>query len=126
MREDLLSLNNFNMPKVLKDTDANYALIIRLLLLEPGKFQSHPSMGVGLRSRYRYNNDENFLIHLQNDIKNQMSTYLPTISYRNIKLNISNNILGIIIEANEGDYIIGYNGDSGEIEAAASYVLDNL
>ena len=52
------------MPKVLTGTNAMYTKIVYLLLLEPGKFQSHPTMGVGLRSRYRYNNSENLLQNL--------------------------------------------------------------
>ena len=72
MKEHVLSLNNFGMPKVFNDNDSAYVLIIRLILLEPGKFQSHPDMGVGIRSRYRFNNEENFLMNLQNDIKKQI------------------------------------------------------
>ena len=57
MKEHVLSLNDFNMPKVFNESDSAYVLIIRLLLLKPGKFQSHPEMGVGIRRRYRFNND---------------------------------------------------------------------
>lgn len=126
MREHVLSLNDFKMPKVYEAVDTNYILIIRLLLLEPGKLQSHPLMGVGIKSRWRNNNDENFLPNLQNEIKNQMATYLPTIPYTGISLNIINKILGIIIETDNGAYVIGYDSATEEMEAAASYVLDNL
>ena len=67
MKEHVLSLNNFNMPKVYNGSDAEYILIVRLLLLEPGKIQTHPYMGVGIISRYRYNNEDNFMINLNQE-----------------------------------------------------------
>ena len=48
MKEHVLSLNDFNMPKVFNESDSAYVLIIRLLLLEPGKFQSHPEVDIVL------------------------------------------------------------------------------
>ena len=129
MKEHVFSLNDFNMPKVYDEKDANYILIIRLLLLDPGKYQSHPTMGIGLRTRYRFdgNKNDNILRLLQADIKEQMSKFLPQISYRNIELTLDNsNRLGIIIESDSGAYVIGYDSETQVAEAAASYVLDNL
>ena len=126
MQEHVLSINNFNMPKVYDKSDATYMLIVRLLLLEPGKFQSHPYMGIGLKSKYRYNNKEGFLQTLQNDIKNQMSMYLPQLSFTDITLTIKDRILGIIINTNDGAYVVAYDNDKNAIDAAATYILDNL
>ena len=126
MQEHVLSINNFNMPKVYDKSDATYMLIVRLLLLEPGKFQSHPYMGIGLKSKYRYNNQEGFLQTLQNDIKNQISMYLPQLSFTDITLTIKDRILGIIINTNDGAYVVAYDNDKNAIDAAATYILDNL
>lgn len=129
MKEHVFSLNDFNMPKVYDEKDANYILIIRLLLLDPGKYQSHPTMGIGLRTKYRFNNNsqDNILQVLQADIKEQMSKFLPQISYRNIGLTLDDNVLGIIIETDEGgSYVIGYNTETQQADAAASYILDSL
>lgn len=126
MQEHVLSINNFNMPKVYDKSDATYMLIVRLLLLEPGKFQSHPYMGIGLKSKYRYNNQEGFLQTLQNDIKNQMSIYLPQLSFTDITLTIKDIILGIIINTNDGAYVVAYDNEKNSIDAAATYILDNL
>ena len=126
MQEHVLSINNFNMPKVYDKSDATYMLIVRLLLLEPGKFQSHPYMGIGLKSKYRYNNQDGFLQTLQNDIKNQMSMYLPQLSFTDITLTIKDRILGIIINTNDGAYVVAYDNDKNAIDAAATYILDNL
>lgn len=128
MQEHVLSLNNFNMPKVYDGSDANYILIVRLLLLEPGKYQSHPTMGIGLKSRYRYNNDDNFLINLKNDIKKQITAYLPELITTDISLTImENNVLGIVIRSNDnGAYVLAYDNENNKIDVAATYVLENL
>lgn len=127
MKEHVFSLNAFNMPKVFDQADAGYVLIVRLLLLDPGKFQSHPEMGVGLRTRYRFNNDDDLLQTLQNDIRNQMIKYLPEIATTEVRLVITrNNELGIIIDTSDGSYVLSYNNTSDTLDTAASYVLDNL
>lgn len=126
MKEHVLSLNNFGMPKVFNDNDSAYVLIIRLILLEPGKFQSHPDMGVGIRSRYRFNNEENFLMNLQNDIKKQIDKYLPELSATDVIVTNNNKVLGIIINTAEGTYVVSYNTTTNVMEAAANHVLDEL
>ena len=126
MKEHVLSLNDFNMPKVFNESDSAYVLIIRLLLLEPGKFQSHPEMGVGIRSRYRFNNEENFLMNLQNDIKKQIDKYLPELSATDVIVTNNNKVLGIIINTAEGAYVVSYNTTTNVMEAAANHVLDEL
>ena len=126
MKEHVLSLNNFGMPKVFNDNDSVYVLIIRLILLEPGKFQSHPDMGVGIRSRYRFNNEENFLMNLQNDIKKQIDKYLPELSATDVIVTNNNKVLGIIINTAEGAYVVSYNTTTNVMEAAANHVLDEL
>lgn len=122
----VLSLNEFNMPKVFSESDSAYVHIIYLLLLEPGTFQSHPNMGVGLRSRYRYNNNENFLLDLKNSITDQISTYLPELTFVDISLTVSNTTLGIIIDTTNGAYVLAYDSEKDVMDASASYVLDQL
>ena len=126
MKEHVLSLNDFNMPKVFNESDSAYVLIIRLLLLEPGKFQSHPEMGVGIRSRYRFNNDENFLMNLQNDIKKQIDKYLPELSATDVTIPSNNKVLGIIINTADGAYVVSYDTTTDVMQAAATHVLDEL
>ena len=56
-------------------------LLTRLILLEPGTFQSHPDMGVGLISNYRYRVDDGSLSSdLKARIQTQIDTYLPFLS----------------------------------------------
>lgn len=126
MEAHVLSLNDFNMPKVFSEADSVYVHIIQLILLEPGKYQSHPNMGVGIRSRYRHNNEDNFLLNLKTDITNQISTYLPELSNVAVTLTHKNQILGIIIDTTTGTYVVAYNSVTDTMDAAATYVLDQL
>lgn len=127
MEAHVLSLNEFNMPKVFEASDAMYMQIMRLLLLEPGKYQSHPKMGVGIVSRYKYNGEDDVLINLKNDIVDQINTYLPILSGADITLTInSNNILGIIIDTSKGTYVVAYDSNKESLQPAATYVLDQL
>lgn len=75
-REPCLSIDEFNKPLILGGKDAISTLLIHLILLEPGTYSTRPGMGVGLISRYRYN-DEQSLEALKLDIKSQVDAYLP-------------------------------------------------
>ena len=126
MEAHVLSLNDFNMPKVFSKSDSAYVHIIQLILLEPGKYQSHPTMGVGIKSRYRHNNETNFLIDLKSDITSQIATYLPELKEVEVSITHNNHVLGIIIDTADGTYAVAYNSISDTMEAAATYVLDQL
>lgn len=126
MEAHVLSLNEFSKPLVLDKTNAVYTHIIYLLLCSKGQFQSHPNMGVGLRERYRYNTDENFLSNLKTDIRNQMEQYLPEVAALDIGLTVKDHVLGIIIDTSDGTYVMAYDSNKNDIEAAATYVLSDL
>lgn len=126
MEAHLLSLNDFSRPTVLSADDAAYTNIIYLILCSRGKYQSHPTMGVGIRERYRDNNDIDFLIQLQADIKSQIEQFLPELELVDVSLNVKNNILGIIIDTTNGSYVMAYDSDKQTMDAAATYVLDDL
>ena len=64
MEAHVLSLNKFSRPLVLDKTDANYMHIIYLIMLNKGKYQSHPDMGVGIRERYKFDNDKEFMVKI--------------------------------------------------------------
>ena len=87
--EYFLGTNEFNRPSVWTDVDATYVLLIRLILLEPGTYPNHPRMGVGLVSRYRYAKAEE-LNNLKDDIRDQITTYLPQFSSIEVELTLTN------------------------------------
>ena len=75
-QEMLLSVDEFNKPKVLQGKEAIGIMLVRLIQLEPGTFASRPKMGVGLLSNYRYCDEEKAL-QLQDHIRQQIRTYYP-------------------------------------------------
>lgn len=76
IKEYLMKTNNFDKPTVLSGNDAIYNLLVKLALLEPGTVQTHPDMGLGLQSKYRYSFDAE---KIKNDYKKQIETYLPAL-----------------------------------------------
>jgi hypothetical protein len=86
--EYFLGINEFNRPTVWNDVNATYTLLIRLILLEPGTYPNHPKMGVGLVSRYRYAKGDEIL-QLQNDIEDQIATYLPQFTSIEVELTLT-------------------------------------
>ena len=76
MREYVLGVDQFNMPKCVDNNDAVYLELIRLIMLEKNTYTTHPDMGVGIVSRYRYSFTTDIEI-LKTDIENQIATYLP-------------------------------------------------
>lgn len=114
-KEYLLSINEFVKPKVLKDAQAVYTSIIRLFLLEPGTNQTHPEMGIGIRSRYRFS-DTTDIDTLRQDVKTQIQNYLPNLLTTDIQIKTYGTTLAIFITTeDETVYAIGYNTDTGNI-----------
>lgn len=77
MEERLLSKNNFEVPTVLKDDEAAVVCIIRLIMMDPGTDPLHPDMGVGLFTKYKYGFTDEIKSKLQNEINEQIQTYIP-------------------------------------------------
>lgn len=76
IQEPLMSINKYDKPKILKNEDATYMVLMRLLLLDPGSIQSHPRMGVGIVTKWRYSDMET-LKDIELEIEKQISTFLP-------------------------------------------------
>ena len=81
----------------------------------------------------RFNSDNVLIIEqdflksdLKKDIEAQINQFLPELRLTDVRLNIRDNVLGIIIDTAEGAYAIAYNSDEETMNAAATYVLGNL
>lgn len=105
MKEPVLSIDDFNNPKILKDVDAIATLLIRLILLEKGTISTHPDMGVGLVSRWRYCAEDQ-LPELQKEIYDQILVYLPELLVNNILVYYYDKYLVIQIEIMKKTYIL--------------------
>lgn len=114
-KEYVLSINEFIQPKVLSGDQAAYTNIIRLFLLDPGTNQTHPEMGIGIRSRYRFS-DTSEIGTLREEVKTQMQTYLPNLLTMDVQIETYGSTLAIFITSENDDiYGIGYNTESGTI-----------
>lgn len=85
-KEYTLSVDSFNQPKAINDRNAIGIMLIRLILLEPGTNPLHPTMGVGIISKYRFLSSEDMERRLKSDIEYQIQTFIPEYSVSDIQL----------------------------------------
>lgn len=119
IKEYLFTIDKFNKPKELDDNEATYMLLIRLMLLTPGTIQTHPDMGVGIVTKWRYC-DVDQLGDLQLEITRQISTYLPTVKLVsvNVKAKPKSKELIIEIKANNVLYSMETDNENNTIKLA--------
>lgn len=118
MKEALLSINKYDRPTVLKNENATYTLLMRILLLTPGSIQSHPEMGVGIISRWRYS-DMSELAQLELEIERQVSTYLPKLNASNVEVSQSKENNGeIIIKITVDNVVYAFETNNTELRLA--------
>lgn len=114
-KEYVLSINEFVQPKVLKGDEAAYTDIIRLFLLDPGTNQTHPEMGIGIRTRYRFSEADD-ISTLQREAKEQIKTYLPNLLIMDVQIKAYGTTIAIFITSqNNSIYGIGYDTNNGKI-----------
>ena len=111
-KEPCLSINEFNRPTILEGKEAISTLLIHLILLEPGTYSNRPGMGVGLVSRYRYN-EEISLEQLSKDIQDQVTSYLPEFEAVNVNVHMDDTVPDginneIVIEIEIDDVLYKY------------------
>lgn len=122
-KEYLLSINEFVQPKVLKGESAAFIDILRLFLLEPGTNQTHPDMGIGIRSRYRFS-DTSEIGKLKQEVKDQIQTYIPNLLIMDIQIETFDTTLAIFITSKDDNvYAVSYNTETGKI---GSLTLDDI
>lgn len=122
-REYLLSINEFMQPKILKKDQAAYTDIIRLFLLDPGTNQTHPDMGIGIRSRYRFS-DASEVSKLQQEAKDQMKTYLPNLLTMDVQIETYGTTLAIFVTSQDDEvYALGYDTETGSMGGLS---IDNM
>lgn len=117
--EPLLSVDKYYRPLIAENENYATLMLIRLILLEPGTFQTHPDMGVGLVSRFRYSSEVD-MSKLSNIIKNQVMKYLPQFTFTDVKCELSNNELNdkkyqIYIRSKELNVYLPINVETGEV-----------
>ena len=120
-----MSVDNFNNPKIFSDAEALLLLLSRLVLLEPGTFQSHPDMGVGLLTNYRYKLDDGGLAaDLRSRIRNQIDMYLPMLSGIDIQVKIHDHVFYVTMQINGLAFGILYDSESNSVQTKYSTIDD--
>lgn len=121
--EFTFSVNDFGDPKVLKDSEAIATILTRLLLLEPGTFQSHPKMGVGLVSKYRYSLDSQ-INTLRDDFRAQIEKYLPQYQGVTVEVYLENSICYINATIDDTLYAFFYDADENTLNSTFKKLAD--
>lgn len=127
--EPLLSVDKYYKPLVAKGEDYATLMLIRLILLEPGTFQTHPNMGVGLVSRFRYATDIS-MVELSNSIKNQIMLYLPQFTLTDVRCILGDEdtgdqkVIKIYITSEELNAYIPINVETGEVLQKTATLAD--
>ncbi len=118
--EPLLSVDKYYRPLVVNNENYATLLLIRLILLEPGTIQTHPDLGVGLVSKFRYASDVD-MNKLSNSIKTQIAKYLPQFTFVDVKCELGDDetgdkkVIKIYITSNELNAYLPIDTDTGEV-----------
>lgn len=92
MDEHVLSVTRKQEAKVFEGIEGDKINIVRLIMMEPGTYPSHPTLGVGLVSRYRYKDCEAIKASLANDIKRQIERFMPHLIDPQVHVTIIKNL----------------------------------
>lgn len=86
-------------------------------MLEPGTFETHPNMGVGIVSRYR-NMPSTEVDTLKDDIKEQISTYMPWLYGVEVNTKVlSDGKLRISIKASDELFALTYTKNTANLKS---------
>ena len=118
------SIDDFENPKIYKNPEAVAVLLTRLLLLEPGTFQSHPEIGVRLYSRYMYSVNGINVSNLKKDIQKQIIAYLPDYQSASVNVNQDKETIYITIEIDSTIYGFIYNSAAQTIVSKFTNLAD--
>ncbi len=125
--EPLLSVDKYYKPLVAKGENYATLMLIRLILLEPGTFQTHPGMGVGLVSRFRYSTGVD-MVKLAASIKEQIMTYLPQFTLTDVRCILGDEedqkVIKIYITSEELNAYLPINVETGEVLQKTATLAD--
>lgn len=115
IHEYTFSVNEFKEPTVLKGPKAVGTILARLLLLDPGTIQSHPDMGVGLVSRYRYTLDTD-IDRLRDDYSRQIAKYLPQYQGVQVFTTLREKLLFVGVKIDDEVYNFLYDSENNDFK----------
>ena len=123
LTEQSFSIDDFQNPKLYTNGQAVCTLLVRLIMLEPGTIQSHPDMGVGIISRYRYS-VEGAESELQADIQRQVNKYLPILQGVRITVKQQDHAFYIAAEYEGVLYGVSIDVETSEVKTNSASLAD--
>ena len=109
-RDMIFKLDDYMTPQILTGADAWIHNIMDIIFIEKGTYSDTPDLGVELKS-LNYMTADEMVRFLQNEIKNQSETYLPSIPL--------DDILVAVKEENNGQVTLiitlGFTTSKGKI-----------
>ena len=91
MNEYLLDVDKRQQPKVFTKYEGDRINVFRLIMLEPGTFPTHPTLGVGLVSRWRFRDVDTIKSSLASTIEAQLKDFMPQLIDPQVTVTIVNN-----------------------------------
>lgn len=110
MNEYLLAVDNYNKPSKITGKKAEYYVILKLLLMNKGENPLFPDMGVGLVQKYRYCTEDD-IPDLEQDINDQMTTYLPLLLIDRVTVSLEDGNLVLSISSSETETNYNYSSE---------------
>lgn len=104
MNEYLMDVDKRQQPKVFTKYEGDRINVFRLIMLEPGTFPTHPTLGVGLVSRWRFRDVDTIKSSLASTIEAQLKDFMPQLIDPQVTVTIVNNnnknIINISVRVN--------------------------
>lgn len=104
MNEYLMDVDKRQQPKVFTKYEGDRINVFRLIMLEPGTFPTHPTLGVGLVSRWRFRDVDTIKSSLASTIETQLKDFMPQLIDPQVTVTIVNNnnknIINISVRVN--------------------------
>lgn len=119
LKEYTLDVNAYGTPLDYKNFNALGALIMRLILLEPGTITHSPRMGVGLISKYRYMQSDKIEGFIQ-EVKTQIKDYLDATAVVDMDVNITDqNVMVMDLKINSVQFRYYFDRDKVTLKMIA-------
>lgn len=91
MNEYLMDVDKRQQPKVFRKYEGDRINVFRLIMVEPGTYPTHPTLGVGLVSRWRFRDIDTIKSSLASTIEAQLKDFMPHLIDPQVTVTIVNN-----------------------------------
>lgn len=86
-----MDVDKRQQPKVFRKYEGDIINVFRLIMVEPGTYPTHPTLGVGLVSRWRFRDIDTIKSSLASTIEAQLKDFMPHLIDPQVTVTIVNN-----------------------------------